>query len=486
MRKPISLVVITLIIVSMVNVVSLYSQPPYTGVELIIALRSLPETDYIMGKTGEFEIRTGIKVHYVLYPELELREKTVMDLATGAGVYDIIGIDNMYIPEFAEAGWIIPIEDYIRKLEPKFEEIFGEKYNLSDFMRVYRETNSYKGKMWAVPIYGETTQLMYRKDIFEDSKVIEAYKRWVEAHYDELVEEVTKWDFKPEQIPKELKVPENMAELLVISRFFAKKFNPESPVEYGISLRGLRGEGMNIYIWTGFLRAFGGGFFDENWRPIFNSSEGVKATEFYAYLLQNYGPPGSSTYTWDDVQTIFMAGKCAMIIDATNFLTRIENPELSAIAGKIGYAELPEGPAGKFPSIYTLGFTVSAIGAKEEIEREAGTLFIMWATSKSMELGKALIHYPPIVSVCRASAFLHKAFIDKVKAYPGWRESTVKGLEICLAEYRPRIPEWREVGDILGIAVEEVIAGARDAKSALDWAAAEATKILIRTGRLKG
>lgn len=483
--KFICILLLTFLVSLVVPSTTLQQRKPYEGVEIVVALRSLPETDFIMARVGEFEAKTGIRVYFVLYPELELRERIVMDCATKAGKFNVIAIDNMYIPEFVENGWIVPLDDFI-----KSPALTPPEYNVTDIMEVYRGTNSYKGKLYAIPIYGETTQLMYYRTIFEDSKIKAYYREWIKAHYDEVAKELKEFGLDPRNIPKELGPPTTMEGLWTIAKFFTKKVNAKSPVDYGIAMRGLRGEGMNVYIWTGFLRAFGGRFFKEeapdgspiSYVPAFNSAEGVTALKFYSEILRRFGPPGVASFAWDDVQTVFQTGKVAMIIDATNFLTRIENPAKSAIAGKIGYAPLPRGPAGRFPSIYTLGFAIESFSPKKK--QEASWLFIQWATSRTMELKKAL--EGNIVSVTRKSVFMNPVFIDKFGKYPGWRESTVEGLEEALPNYRPRFPKWREMGNLIGIAVEEAIAGVKSPKEALDWAAAESYKILKETGYIKG
>ena len=424
---------LVLFLVLFVLVSSVYAQDmPYKGVRITVALRSLPETDFIVSKLAEFKMMTGINVQIVTYPEQQLREREVIDASTGAGAYDVIAIDSVFIPEFAKAGWITPLEPY---LDPS--------YNVEDISAFVRGLLSYEGKIYAGPVYSEATQLMYRKDLFEQAG---------------------------------LQPPQTMEEY----EEYAKKFtNP--PDLFGVAMRGLRGNGMNIYIWSEWLWSYGGKYFDENWNPVFNSPEGVLATENYAKLLQNYGPPGVATYGWDDVQNAFTSGKVAMIIDATNFYTRIEDPTKSAIAGKIGYAVVPAGPAGRFPGNYSLGFAISAVGAKTEQEKGAAAEFIKWATSQDIELSKAL--QANIISVTRDSVFNDPAF--QAKFGGDWLTSTVESFRITNPGYRPLIEEWREIGDRLGIAVENVIAGIQPAKEALDEAAAYAAEVLVRTGKLK-
>ena len=197
-------------------------------------------------------------------------------------------------------------------------------------------------------------------------------------------------------------------------------------------------------------------------------------------MLREYGPPGCASYTWDDVQTSFMTGKVAMIIDASNFFTRIEDTSKSAIAGNIGYAMVPAGPAGRYPGIYAMGFSISSIGAKTEKERKAAAEFIQWATSKGMEKRKAL---DGIISVTRESVFNDADFQARYGAYNGWLESTNQSIKEAMAEYRPRIPEWREIGNLIGIAVEEAIAGIKAPEAALNEAAKAGDEVFSATRR---
>lgn len=257
-----------------------------------------------------------------------------MDLTTGAGAYDVIAVDSVFIPELAMGGYILPLDKYI-----------DPAYDLEDIMESVRGLLSYEGQLYAAPIYQETTILMYRKDLFEQEGIA---------------------------------VPDTLDEFYAVAEHFTRP-----PSIWGVAMRGLRGNGMNIYTWAQWLHSYGGAFFDENMNPLFDSAESILATEKYASMLQKWGPPGSSSYSWDDVQTAFVSGRAAMIIDATNFYNRIEDPERSAIAGKIGYAVVPAGPSGRFPGNYAMGFAISAVAARSEEQRENAAKFVQWATSRN-------------------------------------------------------------------------------------------------------
>ncbi|MEM3872928.1 MAG: sugar ABC transporter substrate-binding protein [Nitrososphaeria archaeon] len=398
---------------------------PYEGISLAAPVETLPCTQMVAERLPEFEKQTGIKVDWIFMPETDRRAKIRLDATTGAGTYQIFGIDIMYIPEFAEAKWIVPIKKYL-----------DADYDFDDILPGFREAYGWKGEYYGVPVYGETTLLMYRKDLFELEGI---------------------------------KVPTTMDELWAAAEHF---YRP--PNMYGIALRGIRGEGLNVYTWTGFLRAFGGEYLKDG-VPVFNSQEAIQATTFYRDIIKKFGPPGVSSFSWEDVEEIFKAGKCAMIIDASDFATRLEDPTKSLVAGKVGYALVPSGPAGRFPSIYTFGLSISAIGCKTEKIKEAAGHFISWATSKESEKIRAMMGD---VSIDRESIFYSDLYKEKFGKYPGYIESVVESYKEALPDYRPRIPEWPEIGDKLGIVLEEIFAGTKDVKTGLNEAVDYAKKIL--------
>lgn len=399
-----------------------------SGTKITVALRSLSETDYIVSRLAEFEQATGIDVTIVTYAEQQLREKEVQDLTTGAGQFDVIAIDSVFIPEFARAGWLVPLAPY---LDPE--------YDLADIPASVQGLFSWKGVLYAAPVYAEITHLMYRKDLFEKEGIA---------------------------------VPTTFEELEEVAAHFTRP-----PMLYGLAMRGLRGNGMNVYTWATWFRAYGGEFLDEQSRPIFNDAAGVKATEEYARLLQEYGPPGVAGYSWDNVQTAFTSGRVAMIIDANNFYTRIEDPDKSAIAGNIGYAVVPAGPEGSFPGNYALGFAISSVGARSDREKQAAAAFISWATSKQMQMDSL---DAGIVSQTRTSVLESDKFAQTL--HPEWLDSTLVSWEITNPHHRPLFPGWRSMGDLIGIAVQQVISGERGAQEALDEAAATTADLFKRTG----
>lgn len=404
---------------------------PLAGTQINVALRSLPETDFITPQIPKFEERTGITIKLVTFPEQQLRDKLVQDLSTGAGQYQVVAMDSMTVPEFAEAHWVIPFDDLDKQAQ--------QTYDLQDINQAARGLMSYKEKLYGLPVYAEISHLMYRKDLFEKAG---------------------------------LKPPTTFDELLAD----AKQFTDKASGKYGIALRGLRGFGMNMSSYTCFFRGYGGQFLDEKNQPIFNNDAGIKALQVYSDLLKEYAPPGEANFSWDDVQTAFTTGTVAMIIDADNFYTRIEDPKKSTIVGKIGYAVVPTGPHGAFCNSYSLGFAVSAVGAKSDKQKQAAEEFILWATGYDIQLGSIAAG---IVSQTRDKVLNSDQY--KAKANPQWLQSVAESWKIASPYYFPRSVAWRTIGDIVGVAVQEAIAGSKSPKDALDVAHTEATNYLKQT-----
>src|SRR6185437_14932376 len=205
--------------------VSSYAQADeFKGVTLDVACRSLPAMDFIFKHKQIFEKATGATIKLTNYPENDLRSKIVADASNHVGGFQVYCLDNNYIPLFASNKWVAPLDSEIKPA-----------YKLNDVFDSLRTSYSWQGKLYGLPIYSEVTILYYRKDLFKAAN---------------------------------LTPPKTLDEL---EQDAAKLTKP--PGVFGIALRGLRGEGMNVYIWTEWMRSYGANFLDPKMNPVFNSPE---------------------------------------------------------------------------------------------------------------------------------------------------------------------------------------------------------------------
>ena len=61
----------------------------------------------------------------------------------------------------------------------------------------------------------------------------------------------------------------------------------------------------------------------------------------------------------------------------------------------------------------------------------------------------------------------------KSKIDAGYIKAVSDGQAITKTQYRPMIPQWREMGDIIGAEIESSFTGGKSAKAALDAAAVQ-------------
>jgi ABC-type glycerol-3-phosphate transport system substrate-binding protein len=255
----------------------------------------------------------------------------------------------------------------------------------------------------------------------------------------------------------------------------------------GIGLRGARGQGMNVYVWAGFLLGFGGQFFEHfpeartaDLRPALTTPAAVGATNLYASLLRDTGPRGAANWTWLETLSGMQEGRVAMCIDASNCGPAVDDPKKSATAGKWGYAEVPRGPGGRHPSIYTHTLAINAASR----HKRAAWLLLQFAASREAQRERALETGEPT----RTSVWKDPELERRMERVGGgtWMKLSLASLARAQADYRPRFEQWREVGDLVGIAVQQVVAGEKDAPAALGAAQAEIAKALQAGGKPAG
>src|SRR6201993_3532862 len=104
----------------------------------------------------KFEAKNpDIKLNWVIVEENILRQRVTTDVSTGSGQFDLVFLGLYEAPIFAKRGWLQPIGE------------LPADYDIEDVFKSLRDGLSYDGKLVALPFYGESSFLMYRKDLFE-------------------------------------------------------------------------------------------------------------------------------------------------------------------------------------------------------------------------------------------------------------------------------------------------------------------------------
>ena len=389
------------------------------------------------------EKNPNIKLSWVIAEENVLRQRVTTDVSQGSGQFDLIFIGLYETPIFSKRGWLRPFEN------------LAADYDLNDVFKSLRDGLSYDGKLYALPFYGESSMLMYRKDLFE---------------------------------AKGLKMPDRptWAEIAKI----ADQLTDKSKGIYGITLRGKPGWGENMGFISTLANTFGGTYFDMQWQPTIDSPEWKKAINFYVDLMKKDGPPGATSNGFNENLTLMSSGKAAMWVDATVAGGLLENAKQSQVAGKMGYAPAPieVTPNGS----HWLWSWAFAIPAKAKNPDDAQK-FAEWATSKDyIKLVASDEGWPSVPPGTRKSTYDNPEY-QKAPFAAVTLEAmqTADPTNPCIKKVPyfgiqfVGIPEFQALGTQIGQNIAAVLAGRMNVDQALKTSQGEAERTVKEGGYLK-
>jgi sorbitol/mannitol transport system substrate-binding protein len=286
----------------------------------------------MQGLTEDFTKKTGHTVEWVTLEENVLRQRVTQDIAARGGQFDIMTIGMYETPIWGKQGWLVSLDD------------LPAEYDVDDILPAMRGGLSVDGTLYAAPFYGESSMIMYRTDLMADAGL-------------EMPDAPT-WDF--------------------VAAAARAMTNKDKEI-YGVCLRGKAGWGENMAFLTTLANSYGARWFDENWKPQFDSPQWKTAINFYLDLMNDAGPPGASTNGFNENLSLFQQGKCGMWIDATVAASFVTNPKDSTVADKVGFALAPDTGLGKRANwLWAWALAIPAGTQKEGAAKE----FIQWATSK--------------------------------------------------------------------------------------------------------
>ncbi len=400
----------------------------FKGKELFLLLYKHPFVDEMVKHIPEFESLTGIKVKHEVLPEVQGRQKFTVEMTAGAG-----GIDAWHASMHVEkrrawkSGWFQPLNAF---LEDK--SLTAPDYDWNDFTTGARADVTQPDKtISGLPTFVDPFVLFYRKDLFQQK------------------------GFKP---------PRTMAELEDQAK---KLHNP--PSMYGFVARGLKNANATPWAWV--IYSMGGMYLTPDGKSALDRSEWVKAMDWYAGMLKRFSPPGVVNFNWYECSSSFMQGQVAIYYDGVNFANQFEDPSKSKIAGKVGYAALPAGPAGHVAPTFTNAMAISA----QSRNKEAAYFFIQWATNKKNFARELLAG----VGVGRVSPWSDPEVKAKPKMPADWYTAYLDSLKIGRAGL-PEIIDVTQYRDIIGVAIQKAIEGAKS-ETVIAQAHKEFQELLAKT-----
>lgn len=368
------------------------------GTEISGIFLDRPGYRAIISLLPEFEEKTGITVNYEIIPYENTRERQVLDFTSG-GDLSLVLVDLVWIGEFAENGWIEPIEKFSTD-----SSITDPNLNLDGFFPLLLDAfGSWGGTVYGLPFDNYSGLLFYNSCQLE------------EAGFDAP--------------------PDTWQELL---ETYGPALTDSSDNRYAFALQSLRGETQSADSFMRVLWPFGGSLLNDEFRSNLLSEESQAGLQFRQDLGQ-YMPSGIVSYDHAEAVNALAQGQVSMITEWSAFYGTLADPATSTIVDCLAVAPEPAGPAGRLPALG--GFSLSVASQAPESEQKAAWLFIQWATSE--EIARA---YVEAGGVSGRMAIYEE---EDIKENYKFVEPMVASWQQGVPEFRPRFPAWPAISEII-------------------------------------
>ncbi len=387
-----------------------------------------------------FTKKTGISVQFKVLPENDLRDTMNQDVSNQAGQYDVVSASNYETPFYAKNHWLMPLTSFISK-DPSFD--------VNDILKPMRTSlQGPDGQLYAVPFYGESSFLMYRKDVFAKLHLtMPMHPTWSQV------------------------------------AALAAKANGAEPGMKGICLRGQPGWGEVFAPLTTVVNTFGGTWFTKGWQAQVDGAPFTQATNFYVNLVRKDGEPGAAESGFTECLNDMSQGKVAMWYDATSAAGSLEDPSASKVAGKVGYVFAPVDKTKYSGWLYTWAWGI------EKTAKNAGAAwkFISWASSKQYEdLVAQKQGWASVPNGTRTSLYQNPAYQKAAKAFSNITLQSIQHANPASPGVQPRptlgiqfvdIPEFTQLGTNVSQLISDSIAGKTSVSSALKQGQSQAQTV---------
>jgi multiple sugar transport system substrate-binding protein len=408
----------------------------FEGETLRVAMVSQPWSQFLESEDylQQFEEQTGIDVTYEILPEDQFRQKTTIEFAAGTSDVDVfLSMVAQEGIKYESAGWYADFQELLND-----DQITDPNFDFADFTQSSLSIATLpNGKLIGLPVYNEFGALFYNKELFDAAGV--AYP------------------------------PTTLEEMEAAA---AAIHDPDNGV-YGVCLRGKGAAATSQF--SSFMHAFGVDWVNEAGESNVLDPNFVEAVDWYGMMDREYGPPGATSYHWQQCQDQFLQGKVGMWKDASVFFANIIDPAQSTVVDKAGIAIVPAGPAGQTP--YVGGWHLSIYEGSQK--KGPGWLFVQWALGKEMTKQAQLKN----ITTGRTSAWESEEY-QAANQYPELAETFLTAMTIGDPRWNPPVLAVSEARDAVGAAIVVAIEGG-DFQSALQDADEVMQSLLADTPTLQ-
>lgn len=342
---------------------------------------------------------------HVSYQELpppsastEVHQALVQRLARGAGGPDVFTQDIVWIAEFAEAGWSLPLDEYFDATE--MEQYFAGMVDAC----------TWNGQLAALPWFIDSGMLYYRTDLLEQAGA---------------------------------DVPETWEQLVAT----ASALQASGDARFGYLWQGKQAEVLVCDL-VEVVGSHGGSILNADGTVGLADPAAVAAVQFLHDTINAHSISPADVLSWDEEPSRrpFTAGQAAFLRNWSYVYGIAQDPAESEVVGKVGVAPLPH-VAGASSAAALGGYQYGVNAASEK--REAAVDFVRWMSSPETQLrfGAQLGLAPTRIATFEEPELL------EAQPFMGQLQSVFLG-----ATPRPVTPKYAEVTLAIQSAVSTALA----------------------------
>jgi multiple sugar transport system substrate-binding protein len=401
------------------------------------ALAAPVNLDFVVWSYSVDTILDNIKKFQVKYPEINVTvsdfawnayRETIINRFTGNTATDVLYVGGDWLPEWAKAGWVVPLEDQFPKVKEYVPKI--APYAVADM--------TYNGKLYGLPYYADTTSFLYNDKLLKDNGFQKPPTTW-----EEVAEQCKALQKKGMESPFLLELAQAL---------------PTSLEDF-----------------TAMVFGRGGELLDENLDPILDKADGpaFKQLEWLATGVKEKWILVQPHET--DIVKALNTGKHVFTVLYNYNLAELNNKAASPLAGQFKLALMPGGTGETygFAKFYTL--TKMAVDRGKEVT-DAALKFMeyfggetdgeypivkRWAVEKGLGFGQLPLFDDP----------------DVKKSFSQWVDVDVLKQQVTKARAR-RQPAWYGIwGEFVRLQLVRAVNGETSVAEALGAAAEKAREL---------
>lgn len=341
----------------------------------------------------------------------------------GDSPYDVLNLDIVWVPKFAAAGWLRPLDNRVSAEQ------------LAEMVENNIEGGRYQGKLYRMPTNSDAGVLYYRTDILKQMGA---------------------------------NPPETFSQMLEILQNLQKSGAKEA--NWGYLWQGRQYEGVSA-MFVEVLEGFGGFWVNPDTLEVgLDQPQSIEAVEFLRNTItEGISPRGVSTYGEEETRQLFQSGR-AVFLRNWPYVWKLVNQKDSKVQGKVGIQPMLQGAGQRGGSC--LGGWGLGISTTTKHPEEAWRL-IQYMTSK--ETMRRFVLETGLISSYK-SLFTEPEIVAKYPHFPKLLEAVQQSV------LRPPVAQYAQASDILQRYLSAAFTGGMSSQQAMQAAARETRNLL---GRLK-